>query len=293
MDTFSSGKIHNLSDSPKEAWKSVNILKDWIHDHHKTPDIMRFQLPNSTFSSTNEEHVEILCKHFLSLYNSKVNIYWKILDELSNKEINTNLDIPLSLKEFKWAIKKLTLHKNPGLNRVPPNAIKALNEENIQVLFDINSRYFEGNFKIEEWQIGRLKILPQKDDLTNVNNWRGINLLEVMSIVITTRLQVALLEHGIPTQFGSSPKTECSDGSFSLRTLLHLRKEHDLNSWVVFVDLIKAFDSIHHSLLFLLLKKIGIPDRVIKVIKNLYNDFKTEIKVGDVSKLIDYRSGVK
>ena len=114
-----------------------------------------------------------------------------------------------------------------------------------------------------------------------------------MSIVITTRLQVVLLEHGIPTQFGSSPKTGCPDGSFSLRTLLHMRKEHDLKSWVVFVDLIKAFDSIHHSLLFILLKKTGIPDRVIKVVKKLYNDFKIEIKVGDISKLIDYRTGVK
>ena len=88
----------------------MNTLKDWIHGHHKTPDIMRFQLPNSTFSLTNEEHVEILCKHFISVYNSKVSIDWKILDELSNKEIITNLDIPLSLKEFKGAIKKLTLH---------------------------------------------------------------------------------------------------------------------------------------------------------------------------------------
>ena len=177
----------------------MNTLKDWIHGHHKTLDKMRFQLPNSIFSSTNEEHVEILCKHFISVYNSKVCIDWKILDELSNKEINTNLDIPLSLKEFKRAIKKLTLHKAPGLNRVSPNVIKVLDEENIQVLFDICSRYFEGNFKIEEWQIGSLKILPKKGDLTNVNNWRGINLLDVaskvVSIVITSRLQVVLLEH--------------------------------------------------------------------------------------------------
>ena len=181
----------------------MNTLKDWIHGHHKTPDIMSFQLPKSTFSSTNEEHVEILCKHFINIHNSKVCIDWKILDELSNKEINTNLDIPLSLKGFKRAIKKLTLYKAPGLNRVSPNAIKALDEKNIQVLFDICSRYFEGNFKIEEWQIGSLKSLHKKGDLTNVNNWRGINLLDVvskvMSIVVTSRLQVVLLEHGIPT----------------------------------------------------------------------------------------------
>ena len=32
---------------------------------------------------------------------------------------------------------------------------------------------------------------------------------------------------------------------------------------------------------------------MIKVVKKLYNDFKIEIKVGDISKLIDYRTGVK
>ena len=36
---------------------------------------------------------------------------------------------------------KLTLHKAPGLNRVSPNAIKALDEDHIQVLFDICSSY--------------------------------------------------------------------------------------------------------------------------------------------------------
>ena len=68
----------------------------------------------------------------------------------------------------------------------------------------------------------------QKGDLSNVNNWRGANLLDVaskvMSIAITSRLQVVLLEYEIPTHFGSSPKTGCLDGSFSLRTLLPMRK---------------------------------------------------------------------
>ena len=82
---FLAETIHKLSDLPKEAWKSVNTLKYWIHDHYKTPDIMRFQLPNSNFSSTNEEHVEILCKHFISVYSGTVSIDWRILDELSRK----------------------------------------------------------------------------------------------------------------------------------------------------------------------------------------------------------------
>ena len=115
---------------------------------------------------------------------------------------------------------------------------------------------------------------------------------KVISIVITSRLQSALNIEGIPTNFGSTPKTGCPDGSFSIRFILQTRKEHDLESWVVFVDLVKAFDNIHHKLLFELLKKYGIPIYLIKVIEKLYNDFKIEIKAGKKKELIDYSMGV-
>ena len=32
-----------MADTPKEAWKSVNLTKDWIQGHHKTPNIMRLK----------------------------------------------------------------------------------------------------------------------------------------------------------------------------------------------------------------------------------------------------------
>ena len=59
-----------------------------------------------------------------------------------------------------------------------------------------------------------------------------------------------------------------------------MRKEHDLKSWVMYADLIKDFDSIHHELLFRILEKFGIPLSLIKVIRKLYNIFKIEICVG-------------
>jgi len=102
-----------------------------------------------------------------------------------------------------------------------------------------------------------------------------------------------LKSEATPVQFGASPKTGCPEGSFSLKSLLQLRKEHNMNSWVVFVDLIKAFDSIHHGLMFKLLEKFGVPVRPLNVIKKLYRDFKIEIKVGKEKTLIDYSTGVK
>ena len=101
-----------------------------------------------------------------------------------------------------------------------------------------------------------------------------------MSLIITSHLQYILKSEATPVQFGAPSKTGCQEGSFSLKSLLQMRKEHKMNSWVMFADLIKAFDSIHHGLMFELLKKIEVPTRPLNVIKKLYKNFKMKIKMG-------------
>ena len=92
----------------------------------------------------------------------------------------------MNFQEFNVAIKKLTLHKATGLNGVSPNAIKALDDDNKLILFRLCAEYFDNTVDIEEWHMGSLKILPKKGDLTNPNNWRGINLLDISSKVSFT-----------------------------------------------------------------------------------------------------------
>ena len=191
---------------------------------------------------------------------------------------------PLSLLEFYTFIKKLPLHKAPEKNGVFPNAIKALNDKNISYLFDICADYFNNDLSTDDWEIGCSKILPKRGNLSDPNNWREINLLDVvskiMSLVITFRLQHTLKIEGTPAQFGASPDTGCPDGSFSLKTWLQICKEHDLRSWVVFADLIKAFDTINHEMMFKLLSKFGVPNHPLRVIKKLFKDFKIKLKIG-------------
>ena len=75
-------RIHAMSQNSRDSWKAVNILKRWIQGHHKSPDIMRFEKDDGTFTVTDEEIVEILSKHFHTVFNSNVKIDWSVLDEL-------------------------------------------------------------------------------------------------------------------------------------------------------------------------------------------------------------------
>ena len=68
-----------------------------------------------------------------------------------------------------------------------------------------------------------------------------------------------LLElHGTRFQFGGTPTLGCQDGLFTLKTLLNVHKNHDLPSFVAFVDLVKAYyDTANDDLLLKVLKKYG------------------------------------
>ena len=100
----------------------------------------------------------------------------------------------------------------------------------------------------------RLKILPKKGDLRDLNNWRGIMLLDaaskVVSMIINSRLQLLLKEVGIEEQNGVMGGRGGSDGIFCIRQALKKRREHGKESWVLFVDLVKAFVLVPRDVLF-------------------------------------------
>ena len=74
-----------------------------------------------------------------------------------------------------------------------------------------------------------------------------------MFLVITSRLQLALAKIETPLQFGDYPKICCPEVSFSLCSLLQIRKEHELCTGVGFADLTMPYTSINYKLLFVLL----------------------------------------
>ena len=51
---------------------------------------------------------------------------------------------------------------------------------------------------------------------------------------------------------------------------LQTMKEFNLNTWVVFVDLVKAFDTVNRDMLMKILDLFGLLEHLINVIRHLY-----------------------
>ena len=155
----------------------------------------------------------------------------------------------------------------------------------------------EAGFVYEEWLAGRLKVLPKKGDLSNPNNWRGIMLLDaagkITSSIISERLQILLAREGLEEQCGFSAGRGCADGSFALRMALQKRREHGLGTWALYVDLVKAFDTVDRGGMIEILRKFGVPNHLCSLITSLHTGCTVKFKVGDTDIEIDSTIGVK
>ena len=62
--------------------------------------------------------------------------------------------------------------------------------------------------------------------------------------------------------------------------LLHMRHNHDLPTYIAFMDLVKAFDTVYHTLKLPILKKYGAPPKLLSSIARMYQDLKVVLKIG-------------
>ena len=94
------------------------------------------------------------------------------------------------------------------------------------------------------------------------------------------------------SQCGFRPKWETGDAIFTLKMALKKRKEHNLESWVILIDFVKAFDLVPRETLWKFLKKFGIPPKFIRLIIALHRII-TQLSIDGTEAEIESIIGVK
>jgi hypothetical protein len=148
-----------------------------------------------------------------------------------------------------------------------------------------------------EWDVAKLVLLPKKGDLSLCKNWRGICLLDVASKIFSSllvrRMQIVMEEEGMEEQAGFRQLRGTIDGMFAASMGLQKRKEHNLETWALFIDLVKAFDSVSREALFAVLRRFGLPDHFVNVVIRLHEKAKIKVKVGEVESELESSIGVR
>ena len=125
-----------------------------------------------------------------------------------------------------------------------------------------------------EWRDALLVPVPKKGDLSLCDNWRGISLLDVMgkifARVLNDRLQLVVEEVVSDTQCGFRTGRGCVDMIFCVRQLVEKAIEHNTKIFLLFVDLRKAYDSVPRQALWCALRKYGICENLIELVRSFH-----------------------
>ena len=105
---------------------------------------------------------------------------------------------------------------------------------------------------------------------------------KIVSSIIAHRLLAILEHHMCLNQFRHIGYQEAL-----------LRCHHGLETCVLFVDIVKAFDLINHELMYSILSKLGVPKNMINRIQKMYSDCIVHLEIRKERRQVQYTIGVQ
>ena len=132
----------------------------------------------------------------------------------------------------------------------------------------------------EEWRTSTITpIYKQKGDPLECNNFRGIKLLS-HTLKLWERVVESRLRKMVDTserQYGFQPGKSTIQPLFCLWMLQEKHGEFGKELHVVFVDLEKTYDRVPRELIWNSLRRKGVPEAYINIIRDMYAGCKTSI----------------
>jgi hypothetical protein len=133
------------------------------------------------------------------------------------------------------------------------------------------------------WTITHVLALYKKLDPKLPKNYRLIFIEGHLSKLFQKLLVQHLDDHfeGFAPEFsnGFRRKRGCIDALFLLKGILRKRKEHGLETRLLFLDIKSAFDRVPRELLWWSLQVCGVDPKLIRVLQALYRDRKGELNI--------------
>lgn len=282
-------KIIDLDkNNPKEFWNIVNNLKKG--------------------KTTNLSNPSEYAKHISTLFNLKgykATIKDKVLLEKLETMFKQNnyiemLDKKIELQEILDCIKKLKNGKSFGHDAIMNEMLKCSTKAMAPLINKLFNVILEHEYFPEYWSLGYITPIYKGGDICDMNNYRPITITSSLSKVFT-QIMNNRLTNFIDTnsllhneQIGFRKHQCTSDHIFVLKTLIDSFKSQKKTLYTCFIDLSKAFDTVWREGLYYKLLKLGVSSKFVNVLKSLYSNINSKIKVKNLlSKSINIDIGTR
>jgi hypothetical protein len=220
------------------------------------------------------------------------------LHEMVQQHNLEQIEAHFTKEDIDNVIKKLPSDKAPGPNGFNGIFLKKtwhiIKEDIYELCFD----FFSGRVDIQAINNSFITLIPKVNSPTEVNDFRPISLINCIVKIITKLLGERLQSVVIPlihqNQYGfikSRTIQDCLAWAFEYIHQCHQSKQEIL---IIKLDFTKAFDTIEHSTILLMMKHLGFNDTWLNWTSNILSIASTSVLLnGVLGKSRAYKRGVR
>ena len=264
--------LRNSMNNPRHFWSNI---KKAFPTKDTTTNTKSFKI-NNVITSDRSTIANAFCSFFTavgsSMQQSVIRLYdvtWKQyyhhnLKQTVNPTNKTFHFAETEIKDVLTTLKSLKTSKAAGIDNIPPRLVKEGAEEIVAPLtMLLNRSLCCGVFPTSEKQ-AKISPIYKADSRSSLDNYRPISVLNVFSKiaerVVYTQLLKYLEENNMLSkhQYGFRAKRSTNHAVTRLVDDLRINMDKGLATGAIFMDLRKAFDTVHHSCLLTKLPCYGI-----------------------------------
>ena len=201
-----------------------------------------------------------------------------------------------SCSEIRAAILKAKNCKAAGPSGVVSDMLKASDSAGVQWVTDLCNAIVRDGAIPSDWRKSLMvNVYKGKGDALECGSYRGIKLtdhvMKVLERVIEKRVRNIVDIDDM--QFGFRPGRGTTDAMYIVRQVQERFLANKKELWIAFVDLEKAFDRVPREVVWWSLRKVGVDEWLINMIKAMYVGTTTAVKgKGGISEEFEVKVGV-
>jgi hypothetical protein len=249
--------------------------------------------------------------HMIKEYYEKLYTTTKPNKELlENYIFETNLERNINEEEFKICDGKLTieectsafnmmkLNKSPGLDGLTVEFYQTFWDKIKFFLVDVLNKSQDEKLLTYSQRTSVLSLILKNDDPLLLENDRPISLLNVdlklLSYVLSQRLKKILPKLINEDQTGYLQNWFIGFNHRQIQDIIDFADSYKIDGAIIFVDFIKAFDTLEWDFMLNTLKQFGFNDSFIRWVQTLYSDNQTCVSNnGWVSEIFNNSRGIR
>ena len=254
----------SVKKDPKKFWKYANSKRKF-----KTgiADLELVTENGTTMAKNDADKAEMLSNFFQSVYTEEPTGAVPTAPHINI--MHPFQDYVFSEKQVQELLQKLDPNKSPGPDKIHPKLLKELAEQLSDPLTNFFNSSFRNGHVPTAWKQANITAIFKKGDKSKPNNYRPVSLTSILSKLMEKLIRKMLVDHMKENQLFSDKQFGFISGRSTslqlIKVMDHWTKILDEGGEidVIYMDYMKAFDTVPHKRLISKLDSYGISPGVV------------------------------